>query len=100
MANPSSSGWSASIGASRSPLPFRLGYIGAPDLSETIELDMARDAMRFESLFRLDEVLAWVSNSTGSPLPPLDGRLRAPRLDISGATLEGVEIEIDDEAVK
>lgn len=90
----------APIGASRSPLPFRLGYIGAPDLSETIELDMARDAMRFESRFRLDEVLAWVSNSTGSPLPPLDGRLRAPRLDISGATLEGVEIEIDDEAVK
>ncbi len=90
----------APIGASRSPLPFRLGYVGAPDLSETIELDMARDASRFESRFRLDDVLAWISQSRGSPLPPLDGGLRTPRLEISGATLEGVEIEIDDEAVK
>lgn len=90
----------ALLGASRSPLPFRLGYVGAPDLSETIALDLARDAMRFESRFRLDDVLAWVSSSTGSPIPPLDGRLRAPRLEISGAALEGVEIEIDDEAMK
>lgn len=90
----------APIGASRSPLPFRLRYLGAPDLSETIELDLARDATRFESRFRLDDVLAWTSRSEGSPLPPLDGRLRAPRLEISGATLEGVEVEIDDETVK
>jgi len=90
----------APIGASRSPLPFRLGYIGAPDLSETIELDIARDAMRFESRFRLDDVLAWTSQTDGPPLPPLDGRLVAPRLDISGATLEGVDVEIDDEALR
>lgn len=90
----------APIGASRSPLPFRLDYVGAPDLSETIGLDLARDAMRFESRFRLNDTLAWISAREGSPLPPLDGRLRAPRLEISGATLEGVEVEIDDEAVK
>jgi hypothetical protein len=29
-------------------------------------------------------------------LPPLDARLRTPRLDAPGMTLHGVEIEIDD----
>lgn len=89
----------APLGASRSPLPFRLDYVGAPDLSETIALDLARDAMRFESRFRVDDLTAWMSNAAGSPLPPLDGRLRAPRLEISGATLEGVEVGIDDDGI-
>jgi hypothetical protein len=90
----------APIGQSRSPLPFRLRYSGKPDVSEIIELGLARDAMRFESRFRLDAVLGWVEQSVGSPLPPLDGTLSAPKLEISGATLEGVEITLDDEAIR
>ncbi len=90
----------APIGQSRSPLPFRLRYSGKPDVSETIELRLSRDAMRFDSRFRLDAVLGWVEQSAGSPLPPLDGRLIAPKLEISGATLEGVEITLDDEAIR
>ncbi len=90
----------APIGQSRSPLPFRLRYSGKPDVSEIIELGLARDAMRFESRFRLDAVLGWVEQRVGSPLPPLDGTLSAPTLEISGATLEGVEITLDDEAIR
>jgi hypothetical protein len=90
----------APIGASRSPLPFRLRYAGAPELSEIVELGLARDAMRFDSRFRLNDVLTWIVQPTGSPLPPLDGRLTTPQLDISGATLEGIEIELDDEDVR
>jgi hypothetical protein len=89
----------APIGASRSPLPFTLRYVGAPEISNVIELGLRRDATRFESRFRLDAVLEWIAQSTGSPLPPLDGRLTTPRLEISGATLEGVELTVDDENV-
>ena len=32
-------------------------------------------------------------------LPPLSGTSSAPRLDIAGATLEGVEVEFDDPAL-
>ena len=37
-----------------------------------------------------------IDRQGGSPLPPLDGRLRSPKLDISGAVLEGVDIVLDD----
>ncbi len=90
----------APIGQSRSPLPFRLRYSGKPDVSEIVELGLARDAMRFDSRFRLDAVLGWVAQSTGSPLPPLQGKLIAQKLEMSGATLEGVEITLDDEAIR
>lgn len=93
-------GLPAPIGNSRSPLPFKLRYIGPPELTELIELGLARDAMRFDSRFRLDAVLGWIAESTGSPLPPLDGTLTAPRLEISGAKIEGVRIDLDDEDVR
>jgi hypothetical protein len=90
----------APIGASRSPLPFRLRYVGPPELSEIVELGFARDAMRFDGRFRLGDVLAWTRQTTGSPLPPLDGGLSAPDLEISGARLEGVDIRVDDENIR
>lgn len=89
----------APVSTSRAPLPFALRYDGAPDLSAVTSLSLRRDAMVFDSRFRLYDVLGWIDRVGGSPLPPLDGSLRAPRLEISGATLEGVEISLDDEAV-
>lgn len=87
------------ISASTSPLPFALRYAGKPDLSDIAGLSLRRDATAFDSRFRLYDVLAWIDRTGGSPLPPLDGTLASPRLTISGATLEGVEIVIDDEDV-
>lgn len=90
-------GWPAlpaPIGASDAPLPFALRYKGALDLSDDIALELARDATRFDGRFRIDDILAWMETQDGAPLPPLDARLRAPQLDISGAALEGVEIEV------
>lgn len=85
------------VSTSTSPLPFALRYDGKPDLSEAAGLALRRDAMAFDSRFRLHDVLAWVEQAGGSVLPPLDGHLSAPALEISGAMLEGVEIEFDDE---
>lgn len=88
------------ISTSTSPLPFALRYDGTPDLSDTSALSLRRDAMAFDSRFRLYVVLDWLARAGGSPLPPLDGTLRAPRLEISGATLEGVQVTLDEEEIE
>lgn len=88
------------IGQSRSPLPFRLDYVGKPDTSDIAALQLRRDDTRFDGRFRLPEVLAWIDAAgDGSPIPPLDGTVSTPRLEISGAQLEGVEVEIDEPTV-
>lgn len=87
----------APIGQSASPLPFVLDYRGNADLSGRTALQLRRDATRFDSRFRLPDVLAWTQAAAGgTPLPPIDGTLTTPQLKISGATLYGVEIEFDD----
>jgi hypothetical protein len=88
------------ISTSTSPLSFALRYDGRSDLSDTTGLSLRRDAMAFDGRFRLHAVLDWLAQAGGSPLPPLDGTLRAPRLEISGATLEGVDITLDDEGIE
>ncbi len=85
------------VSNSASPLPFALRYAGKPDLSDIAGLRLRRDATDFDSRFRLYDMLGWIDQAGGSPLPPLDGHLRSPQLEISGATLEGVEIVLDDE---
>lgn len=89
----------APVSTSTSPLPFALRYTGQPDLSGVAGLQLKRDATAFDGRFRLYDVLGWIDQSGGSPLPPLDGHLRSPQLEISGATLEGVDIVLDDEDV-
>ena len=89
----------APVSNSTSPLPFALRYTGKPDLSGIAGLQVKRDATAFDGRFRLYDVLGWIDQSGGSPLPPLDGRLRSPQLEISGATLEGVDVVFDDEDV-
>ncbi len=90
----------APIGASTSPLPFALQYAGKPDFSDVAALHLQRDKTQFDGRFRLPEITAWIDAGTaGSPLPPLDGRMSTPALEVSGAQLRGVEIEIDDPAI-
>lgn len=88
------------ISTSTSPLPFSLRYDGRIDLSDITALSLQRDAMAFDSRFRLYAVLDWLAQPGGSPLPPLDGALRAPQLEISGAKLEGVQVTLEDEGVE
>lgn len=87
------------VSTSTSPLPFSLRYTGQPDLSDVAALSLRRDATAFDARFRLHDVLGWTQRPDGAPLPPLDGRLTSPKLAISGATLDGVEVELDDETV-
>lgn len=89
----------APVSRSTSPLPFTLRYTGQSDLSDIAGLRLRRDSTEFDSHFRLYDVLGWIDQAGGSPLPPLDGRVRSPQLEISGAMLEGVDIVLDDEDV-
>lgn len=86
----------APLGTSTSPVAIDATYAGASDLSSPVALDLRRDDAEASARFRIDEVLAWMdAAATGTPLPPLDAQARAPRIDIAGAVLEGVEIEIE-----
>lgn len=87
------------VSSSTTPLPFALRYTGKPDLSGIAALSLHRDTTAFDARFRLYDVIGWTQRPDGAPLPPLDGRLTSPKLVISGATLDGVEVELDDEAV-
>lgn len=88
------------IGQSTSALPFALDYVGKPDLTDIARLRLQRDASRFDARFRGFDVVAWIdSREDGSLLPPLDGRITTPRMDVAGAQLEGVEITLDDPAL-
>lgn len=82
---------------SSAPLPFELGYRGAADLSGPVLLRLAHGGARFDGQLRVADITTWARDfTTTSPLPPLDGRLTAPRVDIAGASLHGVEITIED----
>lgn len=88
------------LGQSDSPLPFRIDYVGRSDGSDLAWLRLHRDEAGFEGRFRLPALLDWIGAKPGRPpLPPLDGRVTAPRMEVSGALLEGVEIGIDDPAI-
>lgn len=88
------------IGQSDAPLPFRFDYLGRADLSDAAHLRVSRDATRFEGRLRLPQILAWTDAAqSGSPLPPLQGHVTTPVLEISGARLEGVEVDFDDPAL-
>jgi hypothetical protein len=93
-------GWPAlppPIGQSQSALPFVLAYDGAPGFADVASLNVQRDATRFVGRFRLPQVLEWISQAHGTPLPPLTGMLTTPELELAGAKLEGVEIDFGDE---
>jgi len=93
-------GWPAlppPIGQSQSALPFALAYDGVPGFADVASLNVQRDATRFVGRFRLPQVLKWISQVDGTPLPPLTGVLTTPELEMAGAKLEGVEIDFGDE---
>jgi hypothetical protein len=85
------------LAGSTSPLSFELRYAGRTGFSDIAELRIDRDATQFDGRFRVPEIASWIdAGDTGSPLPPLDGRVTTPSIDIAGAQLQGVEVTLDD----
>lgn len=103
-------GWPAlppPLGQSKVPLSVSAAYAGVANLSDPLQLRVARDdpvsstgqALRFDGRLRIPAIAGWAAAPTaqGSPLPPLEGRLEVPRMDVSGARLEGVTVEFEDD---
>ena len=79
------------------PLPFALRYAGPPDVSAPVSLRLEHAGARFAGQARIAAMLAWLdAPAGGTPLPPLQGRLAADRMELGGAVLEGLEIEFHD----
>ena len=88
----------APIGRPKGPLPMHLDYAGPTDLSGEAGLRLSSGATRFDGRFRLPRMLSWLdAPPRTTPLPPLDGRVTTPKLEIPGATLHGVEVEFTDD---
>ncbi|GHD67539.1 hypothetical protein GCM10007164_07710 [Luteimonas padinae] len=86
----------APLDASPAPIAVALAYAGARDLSGPVGLHLRRDGAQARAGVRIPELLGWMdAAATGTPLPPLAGRASAPRIEIAGAVLEGVEIGIE-----
>lgn len=87
----------APMSASTSPLAYTLSYSGRADFSAPLALVVVRDETRFEGRFVLAEITTWADTADAAPLPPMVGTLATPSLEISGATLEGVSIQIEED---
>lgn len=86
------------LGASRQPLAVSTDYRGPLDFGAPLALRVARDDLRFDGQLDVPGLLAWASNlDKGSLLPPLRGYLGADAMEISGARLEGVRVEFEDD---
>lgn len=88
----------APMSRSNVPLPFVLDYTGTPDFTSVAALQLQHGAATLDARLRLPQLQTWLANDATNPLPPLDATLHAPRLDIAGAQLQGVEITISDPA--
>lgn len=94
-------GWPAlpaPLSTSTSPLAYTLAYEGPGDFSAPLSLDVGRDETRFEGRFVLEEITGWINATDAAPLPPLVGTLATPSMEVAGATLEGVRVQMEEDA--
>jgi hypothetical protein len=87
----------APLNEAKGPLPIQLAYQGKPDLSDILTLDAAVGESKFHSNLRLPQVQTWLAADNAAPLPPLNGTLVSPQLNVSGLELKGVSVEIEDD---
>jgi uncharacterized protein involved in outer membrane biogenesis len=77
---------------------FSIDYGGPADFSADASLQIRQDETRLDASLSLARFQAWLADTGAGPLPPLVGSASTPRLEIGGATLEGVSIGFEDTA--
>ena len=80
------------------PTQFELRYAAPPDSAASILAKLSWGETKADVSFVMDDVLAWLDSGNSAPLPPLLGTVSTPSLEISGATLEGVTVQIEEDA--
>lgn len=86
------------LGASTAPVAIALDYHGGYTLDAPLQLRLARDDVRFSGQLAVPALLTWSRSPGVSPLPPLQGRVEARAMELSGARLQGVVVEFEDDA--
>lgn len=81
-------------------IPYQLEYSGNPDFSDAISLVINIEKSKLDSSLKIADIQQWIVQKDGSPLPPLQGRLETPDIQMDGVSLEGISIEITPDAVK
>jgi len=79
----------------RSRIGFTLDYTGALDMSGGLNLQLQRGPTRLDARVQPSQLADWLTRTPLSPLPPLQGRLSTPTLELPGVTLHGIEIETE-----
>ena len=83
-----------------SALPIVVAYAGKADLSDPLSLNLHRGDTTLDAKVRVPEMQAWIDAPGVSPLPPLTATLATPLVEFDGIRLEGVQIEMRDDAPK
>lgn len=87
----------APLSESDAALAITATYRGGLDLSGDIEADIRREDTRARANLRWPELQQWLqAGPTNALLPPLRAELETPRIELDGATLEGVRVRIDE----
>lgn len=77
---------------------FALKYQGDARFQSPFELQLRQPDLEFNGKLRAQEVLQWTQTSDqGTPIPPIQGRVKAAKLDVGDIQLEGVVIDVEAE---
>lgn len=76
------------------PFLAGLAYEGPLDLGAPMDLEVSHEQASLQARFLIADLIGWSLPASGSPLPPLSGRLQATSLQLGNTRLEGVSVVV------
>lgn len=83
------------LAAATSPLAFELKAIGSGSADLQVDANLRREQTRVAVQVPLAPLRAWLDAAPGSPLPPIVAELHSNHLEIEGARLDDVRIQLE-----
>jgi uncharacterized protein involved in outer membrane biogenesis len=81
-------------------IPYELAYFGKLDFSDAVALKLTPEKSQLSSSLKIADMQNWLGQTDGSLLPPLQGKMDTPSIQLDGVNLEGISIEITPDAEK
>jgi hypothetical protein len=80
------------------PVIFDAAYRGPRNLSAPIVYNAKHADTELHGQFRIADIRTWVEKKFDALIPPVEAQLVTPRIDVGGIQLQGVQMEIHDDA--